>query len=80
MELTYFYTCQTSAATMTQITYRLLKNRTAIERLQNELDKAFPDPTEEMTLAKLEPLPFLVFLPKLFTFNKLSKLSANVKN
>jgi hypothetical protein len=50
---------------MTHTTYRLLRDQSVLERIKSELDQAYPDPNEEMTLEKLEPLPFLVCLPQI---------------
>lgn len=51
---------QTTAHAMTSITYYILKYPEFTRQLQRELDEAFPTEGEEMTLVKLEALPYLV--------------------
>lgn len=54
---------QTTAHALTTITYSVAKDPEVLKRLQQELDEAFPDPLEEMSLRKLEALPYLVTFP-----------------
>jgi hypothetical protein len=61
---------KTTAHAMTTITYSVLKNPSITNRLRAELDEAFPNPREEMTLTKLETLPFLVSFQRTSTLSK----------
>jgi hypothetical protein len=45
---------------MTTITYSVFENPSITKRLQMELEAAFPNSREEMTLEQLETLPFLM--------------------
>ncbi|RDW57227.1 hypothetical protein BP5796_12677 [Coleophoma crateriformis] len=57
--LIYVAAVETTAHAMTTITYSVAKDVKILKRLQQELDEAFPNPLEEMSLTKLEALPFL---------------------
>lgn len=48
---------------MTHSVFGVLYNPTVKEKLAAELKEAFPNLSEEMTLQKLEQLPYLVWKP-----------------
>jgi cytochrome P450 len=49
----------TTAATLSALTYHLLSNPNVLKKLRDELETAMPDPNESPTL-KVETLPYLV--------------------
>ena len=51
---------ETTAQTLSALTYHLLANPQILKRLKKELEAAMPDPNELPTASKLESLPYLV--------------------
>jgi cytochrome P450 len=51
---------ETTAQTLTALTYHLLTNPPILRRLKIELELAIPDPSQLPTAAKLDNLPYLV--------------------
>lgn len=51
---------ETTAQTLTAITYHLLTNPLILRRLKDELELAMPDPNQLPVASKLDSLPYLV--------------------
>ena len=52
-------TVQTTANTLTHTAYRIMRSPEILEKLQAELDAAYPSADEPMSQVKLESLPYL---------------------
>jgi cytochrome P450 len=50
---------ETTAWCLSVLTFHLLSNPTILERLQDELERAIPNPSKSTPLAQLEQLPYL---------------------
>jgi cytochrome P450 len=51
---------ETTAWTLSVLTFYLLSNPDVMRRLRDELEKAMPDPDQHMEIKELEKLPYLV--------------------
>jgi cytochrome P450 len=51
---------ETTAQTLTALTYHILSNPPILKRLKAELELAMPDPGQLPVASKLEGLPYLV--------------------
>lgn len=51
---------ETTAWTLSVITYYLLENPATLQRLRKVLDEAIPDPAVPVAIRELEQIPFLV--------------------
>jgi cytochrome P450 len=56
---------ETTANTMSVITYHLLENPDKLQRLRDEIQQLEPNNSAEIKIQKLEQLPYLVFVPSL---------------
>lgn len=54
---------ETTAQTLTALTYHLLSNPPILRRLKQELELAMPDPNQLPIASKLDSLPYLVCYP-----------------